>query len=45
MQGTVVLVEGATSEAGEDGMPPSPYEVIETSANIASGFKWASCCV
>jgi hypothetical protein len=44
-QGTVVLIEGATSEAGEEGKPPSPYELIEASANIVSESWWASCCV
>jgi hypothetical protein len=40
-----VLVEGATSEAREEGMHPSPCEVIEASANIVSGCEWASCFV
>jgi hypothetical protein len=36
LQGTVVLVEGATSKAGEEDEPPSPYELIEANANIVS---------
>jgi hypothetical protein len=44
LQGTVVLVEGATSEAGEEEKPPSPCELIEAYANIVSECEWASCC-
>jgi flavin-dependent dehydrogenase len=40
-----VLVEGATSEAGEEERPPSPCEVTEANANIVSGCEWVSCCV
>jgi hypothetical protein len=45
LQGTVVLVEGATSEAGEEEKPPCPCELIEADGNIVSECEWASCCV
>jgi hypothetical protein len=43
LQGTVVLVEGATSKAGEEEKPPSPCELIEANSNIVSECEWASC--
>jgi hypothetical protein len=39
-QCTVVLVEGATSEAGEEEKPPSLYWMIEVSANIGGMWTW-----
>jgi hypothetical protein len=36
----VVLIEGATREAGEEEKPPSPYWVIEASANIRETIVW-----
>jgi hypothetical protein len=38
-----VLVEGATSKAGEEEKPPSPCELIEANSNIVSECEWASC--
>jgi hypothetical protein len=44
LQGTVVLVEGSKSKAGEEEKPPSPCRLIEADANIlgegvrASGY-------
>jgi hypothetical protein len=40
LQCTVVLIEGATIEAGEEDKPPGPYWMIEVSANIKGMWTW-----
>jgi hypothetical protein len=44
LQGTMVLVEGARSKAGEEEKPPNPCALIEANANnLDEGGRASGC--